>query len=211
MIDSNIENYAEEHTKPASNVLQNLYRETHLKALHPRMLSGKLQGKLLQFISQMIKPKTVLEIGTFTGYSAICMAEGLLENGVLHTIEINNELEEIANLFFEKAALTNKIKFYIGNALDIIPKIDDKFDLVFIDADKKNYCEYYKLVFDKVKKGGFIIADNVLWSGKVLEKPYHNDKDTIGIIAFNELIQKDERVDNLLLPFRDGLMIIRKK
>jgi len=210
MISPDIESYAEQHSKPATTVLQKLYRETNLKVLHPRMLSGQLQGKLLQFISQMIKPKSILEIGTFTGYSAICLSEGLIENGIIHTIDINYELEDIAKKYFEEASTTNKTKLYMGNALDIIPTIEETFDLVFIDADKENYCNYYNLIFDKVRKGGFILADNVLWSGKVLEVPHHNDKDTLGIIAFNNMVMQDERVDNLLLPFRDGLMLIRK-
>jgi caffeoyl-CoA O-methyltransferase len=211
MINPDIESYAEQHSKPASDVLQKLYRETNLKLLHPRMLSGHLQGKLLQFISQMIRPKNILEIGTYTGYSAICLAEGLIENGIIHTIEINQEIEDFARKYFDEASTTNKIKLYIGDALEIIPTIEETFDLVFIDADKENYCKYYELVFEKVKNGGFILADNVLWSGKVLEGPHPNDKDAIGIIAFNNMVQQDYRVDNLLLPLRDGLMIIRKK
>jgi caffeoyl-CoA O-methyltransferase len=211
MINPDIESYAKLYSKPESTVLQKLYRETNLKVLHARMLSGHLQGKLLQFISQMIQPKSILEIGTFTGYSAICMAEGLIEKGTIHTIEIDNELEDYARKYFEEASTTNKTKLYIGDALKIIPTIDEIFDLVFIDADKENYCNYYNMIFEKVRKGGFILADNVLWSGKVLETPHPNDRDAIGIIAFNNMIQKDERIDNLLLPFRDGLMIIRKK
>jgi len=206
-----IESYAELYSKPESPVLHKLYRETNLKVLHARMLSGHLQGKLLQFISQMIQPKSILEIGTFTGYSAICLAEGLNEKGIIHTIEIDDELEDYANKYFEEASITNKTKLYIGDALKIIPTIEETFDLVFIDADKENYCNYYDLIFDKVRKGGFLLADNVLWNGKVLEKPHPNDKDALGIIAFNKMIQKDDRVDNLLLPIRDGLMLIRKK
>ncbi len=211
MINPEIENYAEQYSKPASGVLQRLNRETNLKVLHPRMLSGQIQGKLLQFISQMIQPKCILEIGTFTGYSAICLAEGLIENGTIHTIEIDPELEDFSIKYFEEASTSNKTKLHIGNALEIVPTLKETFDLVFIDADKENYCKYYELIFDKVRKGGFIIADNVLWSGKVLEKIHPNDKDTLGIVAFNNMILKDERIDNLLLPFRDGLMIIRKK
>jgi caffeoyl-CoA O-methyltransferase len=211
MIHPDIETYAEQHSKAESAVLQKLFRETHLKTLHPRMLAGALQGKLLKLISQMIQAEKILEIGTFTGYSAICLAEGLGKSGIVHTIEINPELEDIAVKYFKEAEMSEKIRLHIGNALEIIPDIDESFDLVFLDADKENYCRYYELVFDKIKKGGFMLADNVLWSGKVLEKPDPNDKDAIGIIAFNEMITKDERVDNLLLPFRDGLMIIRKK
>jgi len=211
MISPDIESYAEQHSKPESIVLQKLYRETHLKVIHPRMLSGQLQGKLLQFMSQMIKPKNILEIGTFTGYSAICLSEGLIENGIIHTIEINYELEDIARKYFEEASTTNKTKLYIGNAIDIIPTLEETFDLVFIDADKENYRKYYDLVFNKVRKGGFIIADNVLWSGKVVENPEKMDEQTLGIVEFNRLVQADNRVSNVLFPIRDGMMVMQKR
>ena len=203
--------YAENFSSEESSVLKKLNRETHLKILFPRMLSGKLQGNFIKMISCMIKPKNILEIGAFTGYSAICFTEGLAENGVLHTIEVNPELEDIILKYFNEAGVSNKIKLHIGNAIDVIPTINEVFDLVFIDADKENYLNYYNLVFDKVKTGGFIVADNVLWDGKVILKPTPTDKETVGIVEFNEFVKNDNRVEKLLLPFRDGLMIIRKK
>ncbi len=209
MIDPDIMKYAEMHTQVESAVLKELNRETHLKILKPRMLSGHTQGQLLQLISCMIKPKQILEIGTFTGYSAICLAEGLAEKGMIHTIEYNPELEDIILKYFGKANMNRKAKLYIGQALEIIPTINEVFDLVFIDADKENYLNYYRMVFDKVKNGGFILADNVLWDGKVVTES--KDRETIGIIEFNDFVQNDNRVENLLLPFRDGLMVVRKK
>jgi len=174
------------------------------------MLSGHLQGKLLEMMSCMLQPFQILEIGTYTGYSAIALCKGLQENGMLHTIDINAELEAISLKYFKKAGLDHKIKHYTGNALEIIPTINQTFDLVFIDADKENYVNYFELIIDKVRKGGIIIADNVLWSGKVLTATSSNDKETQGIIEFNKYVNKDKRVENLLLPFRDGLMIMRK-
>jgi predicted O-methyltransferase YrrM len=200
--------YAESHTTPETEVLQQLNRETHAKILMPRMLSGHLQGQFLSMISHMVKPKAVLEIGTYTGYSAICLAAGLQDGGVLHTIDINEELEEMVTAFISKAGLQNKIKNHIGNALKIIPTLKETFDLVFIDADKINYSNYYNLVFDKVRTGGFIMADNVLWSGKVLDEK--KDKDTQAIHDYNSKLQNDPRVENVLLPIRDGIMIARK-
>jgi len=202
--------YAENFSSEESSVLKKLNRETHVKVLYPRMLSGKIQGNFLKMISRMIKPEKILEIGTFTGYSAICLAEGLSENGILHTIEINPELEEIILKYFNEAGVSEKIYLHIGDAVEVIPSLDETFDLVFIDADKENYLNYYNLVFDKVKKGGFIIADNVLWDGKVLNEPLPFDTETKAIREFNSFVQLDERVENLLLPLRDGLMIINK-
>lgn len=208
LISDEIENYSAAFSAPEEDVLKELNRETHLKILLPQMLSGHIQGNFLKMMSYMIQPKRILEIGTFTGYSAICFAQGLQENGKLYTIDINAELEDMCRRYFEKAGLTNKIDYRIGNALNIIPEINEELDLVFIDADKINYANYYDLVFDKVKSGGFIIADNVLWSGKVtLEK---HDKDTAALHAFNQKINDDERVENYLVPIRDGLMVIRK-
>ncbi|MFZ4399621.1 MAG: O-methyltransferase [Bacteroidales bacterium] len=204
------EAYSEKHSSSESSVLNELNRETNLKVMLPRMLSGHLQGKFLEMISCMLQPHQILEIGTYTGYSAISLCKGLHENGILHTIDINAELEAISLKYFEKAGLQNKIKHYIGNALDIIPEINQVFDLVFIDADKDNYIAYFEMVLPKVRKGGIIIADNVLWSGKVLNSSSQNDKETQGIIEFNKFVTKDNRVENLLLPFRDGLMIMRK-
>jgi len=210
MIHSDYEAYSEKYSSPESNVLKELNRETNLKVMLPRMLSGHLQGKLLEMFSCMLQPHQILEIGTYTGYSAIALCEGLHENGCLHSIDINAELEAISLKYFEKAGLMHKIKHYVGDALDIIPTIHQTFDLVFIDADKENYIAYFGLVIDKLRKGGIIIADNVLWSGKVLGEAHPNDKETKGIIAFNEFVSNDIRVENLLLPFRDGLMIMRK-
>ncbi len=210
-IDEKIEAYALGHSQPESEVLKRLNRDTHANILMPRMLSGHLQGNLLSMLSKMIQPKQILEIGTYTGYSGICLAQGLLENGKLHTIDINAELEKMVREFFNKAELSNKINYYIGNALDIIPTINETFDLVFIDADKKNYSTYYDLIFDKVRNGGYIIADNVLWSGKILGSPEKMDTDTKAIDAFNKKIHVDLRVEHMLLPVRDGLMIVRKK
>lgn len=191
-------------------VLAALDRETHLKVLNPRMLSGHLQGNLLQMISKMIQPSYILEIGTYTGYSAICLAQGLADKGKLITIDINEELEEMVHRYIKIAALEDKIDMHLGHALDIIPTLDYVFDLVFIDADKENYANYYQLVIDKVRPGGYIIADNVLWDGKVLHPEKHTDAETVGIIEFNNLIKADKRVEKVLLPIRDGLFVIRK-
>lgn len=201
--------YISEHTSPEDMLLQELTRATHLHAMQPRMLSGHIQGKLLELISKMISPVNILEIGTFTGYSAICLAKGLAENGILHTIDINDELRYIAEDFIGRSAVSDKVKLYTGDALQIIPAIEETFDLVFIDGDKREYTAYYDAVIGKVRKGGFIIADNVLWSGKIFEEVKPNDKYTIELIRFNDMIQNDSRVENLLLPLRDGMMIIR--
>ena len=210
-LDIKLDKYACDHTSKESDLLNDLDRKTNLQVFHPRMLSGQLQGRFLSMISHMINPNFILEIGTYTGYSALCMAEGLKETGKLVTLDINEELEPFTQSYFDKSPYKNQIEFKIGNALDIIPKITEEIDLVFIDADKDNYSNYYNLVFDKVRKGGFIIADNVLWSGKVLEDIKPNDKDTPALIEFNKMIQNDDRVENVLAPIRDGLMIIRKK
>jgi len=203
-----ISTYSENHTSAESDLLSQISRDTHAKVMMPRMLSGHLQGRALSMISHMIKPQRILEIGTYTGYSAICLAEGLQKNGKLITIDINEELENRVLAYIEKAGFKNTIELRIGNALDLIPKLEDEFDLVFIDADKENYLKYYFKVFDKVKKNGYIIADNVLWSGKVVNpKP---DKDTRAILEFNSFVHNDRRVENLLMPIRDGLMILRK-
>jgi len=211
MINPELEKYAEEHSSKESDLLYRLNRETHIKVMLPRMLSGAMQGKLLEMISLMIKPKCILEIGTYTGYSAICLAKGLPTDGVLHTIEKNPELESIAKKYFAEAEIEHQVNYHLGNALDIIPQIDEVFDLVFLDADKENYLNYYHLVFDKIHPGGYILADNVFWSGKVLTTPDSHDKEAIGIIEFNEFVQQDERVENVMLPLRDGLSLIRKK
>jgi predicted O-methyltransferase YrrM len=208
-IDKAINDYAEKHSSPESTVLQELNRETFAKVLMPRMLSGHLQGRLLSMFSRMIQPKQILEIGTYTGYSAICMAEGLSEGGMLYTIDVNDELASLVTNYIEKAGMQKQIKPYVGDAVKIIPSLQGPFDLVFIDADKINYSLYYNLTFDKVRKGGFIIADNVLWSGHVLD-PSKADKDTRALIAFNEKVLRDNRVEKVMAPVRDGLLIIQK-
>ena len=204
-----IESYALQHSDWEADYLQELQRQTQLKVLMPRMLSGHLQGRFLAMFSKLLQPKNVLEIGTYTGYSALCIAEGLAEGGQITTIDINEELETFAKVFFEKAKMQDKIKMLIGNALEIIPAIPTIWDLVFIDADKINYQKYYDLVLPQVRTGGWIIADNVLWSGKVIDDKA-KDKDTQAIRDFNDFIQKDERVSNFLLPLRDGLLIMQK-
>lgn len=203
-----IENYALQFSENEPAALSELHRETWHKVLMPRMLAGHLQGRLLSMLSHMIQPVNVLEIGTYTGYSAICFAEGLKEGGMVHTIDINEELEDLQNKYIEKSGYRNCIRQYIGHALDIIPKIPDEFDLVFLDADKENYSNYFDLVFKRVKPGGYIIADNVLWSGKVLTES--EDPETKALHAYNQKIKNDKRVQCLLLPVRDGLMIARK-
>ena len=206
-----ITKYVGEHTTPEPDVLQELNRETNAKVLMPRMLSGHLQGQLLSMMSHMIQPKQILEIGTYTGYSAICLASGLQQGGSLHTIDINDELAPMVNRYIQKANLSEKIKIHTGNALEIIPQLKETFDLVFIDADKINYSNYYDLVFNKVRKGGFIFADNVLWDGKVLEPESKMDADTKAIHAFNTKVLNDKRVQHVLMPVRDGVMVIRKQ
>lgn len=210
--DAGIEQYLEKHTSEASEVLKKVERDTYLKSIYPRMLSGHVQGRFLSMISHMVRPKLILEIGTFTGYSAICLAEGLQPGGQLHTIEINGELKERNKGAFEEAGISDQIVPYFGNAADIIPKIGIQFDLIFIDADKVNYSKYYELGMSKLKNGGFILADNVLWSGKVIaENLKEKDKDTVAVMEFNELVQNDNRVENVMLPLRDGITLIRKK
>lgn len=210
-ISKELSDYCELHTSPETEVLKKLNRETHAKILMPRMLSGHLQGRTLAMISHILQPKRILEIGTFTGYSAICLAEGLAEGGELITIDNNEELRKIVLQFVAEAGFAHQIKLITGNAAKEIDKLDGPLDLVFIDADKSNYAHYFDQVIDKVRKGGIIIADNVLWSGKVLDdKGTKTDTDTAALMAFNQQVQHDERVENVLLPIRDGLMIIRK-
>jgi len=211
IINPDIEKYIDEHTTSESPVLQKINRETHLYELMPRMLSGHVQGRFLSMISKMISPGYILEIGTYTGYSALCLAEGLTKKGQLHTIDINEELKEKNRRSFNDAGYGDQIIQHIGNALEIIPKLDFPFDLVFIDADKGNYLKYYQLVLESLRPGALILADNVLWSGKVLnENGEKIDKDTQAIIDFNEYVQQDKRVENVLVSIRDGLFLIRK-
>jgi caffeoyl-CoA O-methyltransferase len=209
-LDPELDQYAEKHSSAEPSVLKELNRETQLKVLMPRMLAGAFQGRFLSFLSHMIKPQTVLEIGTYTGYSAICFAEGLAANGIIHTIDINPELESMQLKYFEKAGIKNKVKNYVGNALEIIPAIKGNFDLVFIDADKENYLNYYNMLIDRLNPGAYIVADNVLWSGKVLNTVKHNDEETLALDEFNRIVSADTRVENILLPIRDGLMLCRK-
>lgn len=205
-----LDQYILQHISPEEDFLFELDRETNLKMIRSRMLSGHLQGQILSMISSMIKPHCILEIGTFTGYSAICLAKGLAAGGQLHTIELEDELETIAQKYFLKSGMADRIVSHFGDARQIIPILNQSFDLVFIDADKREYCEYYQLVFEHIPVGGFILADNVLWDGKVVDPNAANEKQTIGILAFNDLVQNDSRVKNVILPVRDGIMLIQK-
>lgn len=204
-----LEQYLDNHTEDEPKVLQELDRETHIKVLSPRMLSGHYQGRVLSMFSKIIAPKTVLEIGTYTGYSAICLAEGLQNDGMIHTIDVNEELEEIQQKYFEKSGNSHRITSYIGDAIDIIPTIDATFDLVFIDADKMSYSEYFEAILPKMNKGGIILSDNVLWSGKVVEPVKENDRKTKAIMAYNKMLKEDPRVETVLLSIRDGLTMSR--
>ena len=210
IISEQIESYCELHTSKESDLLYRLNRETNIKVLNPRMLSGQLQGRFLSLISKMLKPINILEIGTYTGYSALCLAEGLQENGALHTIEIDEELEEIITKYFELSAYKEKLHLHIGNALEITPTLNKIWDLVFLDAEKTEYLQYYEMILPYLKKGGFILVDNVLWSGKVTSQISEKDMETKAITAFNDFVQNDPRVENLLLPLRDGLLLIEK-
>jgi caffeoyl-CoA O-methyltransferase len=201
--------YVLAHTSAEPCLLKAISRDTHANVLKPRMLSGNIQGRFLSLVSKLMQPKTILEIGTYTGYSALCLAEGLAPEGKLITIDINEELENRVRGYFQQAQLADRIDYRIGNALDILPRLSDTFDLVFIDADKENYLQYYNLVFDKVRSGGLILADNVLWSGKITE--INADKDTRALQIFNDTIVADVRIECILLPLRDGIMMARKK
>ena len=207
----NIDDYILQLIDPEPEYLTRLNRETWIRMLNPIMCSGHLQGRVLSMLCKMIQPVHALELGTFTGYSALCIAESLPENGELDTIESDDELEEFILRNFEKTPFEDKINLLIGNALDIIPTLDKTYDLVFIDADKREYEAYYEAVLPKIRQGGFILADNTLWSGKVVEKVHQNDQQTLGILRFNELIATDNRVEKVILPLRDGLTLIRKK
>lgn len=206
-----IEEYCEEHSTPQSELLYRLTRETNLKVMNPRMLSGHLQGMLLTTLVRMMQAQNVLEIGTYTGYSALCLAEGLSENGQLHTIEVDEEREEMIRKYFAESPCGKHITLHIGDALQVIPTLTNRWDLVFIDADKEDYIAYYEAILPQVRKGGIILADNVLWSGKVLGEIKRGDKDTRALCQFNDYILHDERVTNFLMPFRDGIMFIEKR
>lgn len=209
-ISSALDAYVCEHSSTHSALLERVARETHLEVLQPRMLSGHFQGRLLSMLSKLMQPKRILEIGTYTGFSALCLAEGLLKDGRLVTLDVNEELSSRVQGYFNESTYTSQIDFRIGNALEIIPTLDECWDLVFIDADKKNYLAYYDLVVEQTRSGGLILADNVLWSGKVID-PTAMDKETELLRKYNQTIQLDDRVENLLLPIRDGIMVARKK
>lgn len=206
-----IDDYIVKHSAPEPELLARLNRETNQKVLQPRMLSGHYQGRVLSLLSKIIAPSSILEIGTYTGYSALCLAEGLKSDGILHTIDINEELYDFQKKYFEASEYKDKIKQYLGNALEIIPGIDTKFDLVFIDADKPNYPAYFNLIINKMNPGGVILSDNVLWSGKVVEKVKDDDESTKALLEYNELLNNDKRLETVILPLRDGLTISRLK
>ena len=204
-----IDDYSVSHSQKEPQILQQLTKETWQKVVNPRMLSGAFQGRVLSMISKLIQPKNILEIGTYTGYSAICIAEGLQEHASIDTIDKNEELADLQNKYFEKSGFRNNIIQHVGLALEIIPTIHKKFDLVFIDADKSNYSNYFHLIIDKMNKGGVILSDNVLWSGKVVEKLDPKDQDTKALLEYNTLLNTDKRIETVLLPIRDGLTISR--
>ena len=205
-----LDDYILEHIDEEGEYLHRLYRATHLKLLYGRMASGHLQGRLLKMFVRMIRPKNILEIGTYSGYSGLCLAEGLEEGGMLHTIEINDEQEDFTRPWFENSAYADKIKMHIGDALDVIPRLGVKFDLAFIDGDKRKYAEYYEMVLEHLNDGGYILADNTLWDGHVLVPKPIKDPQTRSIVVFNDMVAKDQRVEKVILPLRDGLTIIRK-
>lgn len=206
-----LQQYLVSHSEDEPELLKQLNKETWQKILTPRMLSGHYQGRILAMLSKLMKPKSILEIGSYTGYSALCLAEGLNENGILHTIDHNEELVDFQKKYFNRSPYKNRIRQYLGDALDIIPTIKASFDLVFIDADKSNYSNYFNLVIDKMNKGGVILSDNVLWSGKVVETPDPKDEDTKALISYNKLLKNDSRIETIMLPIRDGITISRVK
>ncbi|ATA74127.1 O-methyltransferase [Capnocytophaga sp. H2931] len=204
-----IEKYASEHTESEPLLLQELTRRTHLQVLQPRMISGHFQGRVLSLLSKLISPSAILEIGTYTGYATLCLAEGLQKNGVLHTIDIKEELQELQREFFDRSDKGKQIIQHLGKAKDIIPTLETKFDLVFIDADKQNYAIYFDLIINKMNSGGIIVSDNVLWSGKVVQNVKSNDKQTLALLEYNKKIKEDPRVETVLFPIRDGLTVSR--
>ncbi|NRD20898.1 O-methyltransferase [Winogradskyella eckloniae] len=207
----NLDNYVVAHSEQEPDLLKQLTRETYQKVLQPIMLSGPYQGRVLSMISKLIRPQSILELGTFTGYSTLCLAEGLVSDGELHTIDINEELVDFQRKYFDKSSYGKQIIQHTGSALDIVPKLNQTFDLVFIDADKPNYSNYFHLVIDKLNSGGIILSDNVLWHGKVVEPLDEKDKSTKAVLDYNTLLKDDERIETVLLPIRDGLTISRKK
>ncbi len=208
-LSADLENYVANHSEAEPELLAELNKETQLKVLQPRMLSGHLQGRVLSLLSKLVRPKYIIEVGTYTGYSALCLAEGLQQNGELHTLDVNEELVPIQQKYFQQSVFGNQIKTHLGNALEIIPKLDFYFDLAFIDADKPNYANYFDLILPKMNKGGIIVSDNVLWSGKVVEPLKKSDKSTAAILAYNKKLKEDSRVETIMLPIRDGLTVCR--
>lgn len=206
-----LDEYIAEHIDKEGTYLSALYRDTHVKLLRPRMVSGHLQGRLLKMFVKMIRPRNILEIGTYSGYSALCLAEGLAEDGHLYTFEINDEQEDFTRPWIDNSPYADKISFIIGDALRLVPLMDVEFELAFIDGDKRRYSDYYEMVLPKLKSGGYILADNTLWDGHVVEEQKHRDAQTEGIMSFNDMVAIDERVEKVILPLRDGLTIIRKK
>ncbi|MBD3583257.1 O-methyltransferase [Flavobacterium selenitireducens] len=208
-ISEELESYTERHSQAEPQLLADLNRETHQKILQPRMLSGHLQGRVLSMLSKIIRPGNILEIGTYTGYATLCMAEGLTENGTIDTVDNNEELFNFQRKYFDKSPWKNQIFQHLGNALEIIPNLNKRYDLVFIDADKHNYANYFEMVVPMMSKGGIILSDNVLWSGKVLEEVKSNDKSTQSLLDYNKMVNEDPRVETVLLPIRDGLTVSR--
>ena len=206
-----LEDYVLKHSQEEPKLLKELSRETYLKIMQPRMLSGHYQGRLLSIISKLINPKNILEIGTYTGYSTLCLAEGLKKSGELHTIDINEELYDFQRKYFDRSEFGNQIHQHLGNALEIVPSLNKTFDLVFIDADKENYINYFNIIINKLNSGGVLLSDNVLWSGKVLDQTSQTDEATKSLVVYNKLLNEDERLESIILPIRDGLTISRKK
>ncbi len=212
MNEVNIEEYILSHIDPEPELLTKMTRDAHVKLLRPRMISGNIQGRLLKMLASMLKPQNILEIGTFTGYSALCLAEGAPENSTIVTIEIDDEMESFITKYFNASEYGQKIELIIGDAIELMDTFeDDYFDLVFIDGNKRDYCAYYQTAFNKLRKGGVILADNTLWNGKVIDEKFQNDSQTRGVLEFNKLIKEDIRVEKVILPIRDGLTIIQKK
>ncbi|MCC8152915.1 MAG: O-methyltransferase [Tannerellaceae bacterium] len=211
MITETLDDYILSHIDEEGQLLATLNRDANVNLLRPRMLSGHLQGRILKMFCRLLRPKRILEIGTYTGYATLCMAEGMEEGSFIDTIEINDEMEDFIRNYLDRSPDKDKIRLHIGDAMEIIPTLDETFDMVFIDADKRLYSTYYDLVFPKVREGGLILADNTLWDGKVLETPHPTDKQTIGILDFNDKISQDHRVEKVILPLRDGLTMIWKK
>lgn len=210
-ISEELENYVALHSEDEPKLLAELNRETHQKILQPRMLSGHFQGRVLSMISKLVNPSTILEVGTYTGYATLCLSEGLQENGTVDTLDNNEELYDFQRKYFDKSEYGNRIFQHLGNALDIIPTLDKKFDLVFIDADKENYINYFNVILPKMSKGGIILSDNVLWSGKVLQEVKPNDRSTKALLEYNKILKEDNRIETVLLPIRDGLTVSRVK